>query len=117
MSKIKFFAGEIPSASVRLAIGVPRTAVTSFAPLLFGKQFPAVVFFRQACARRVGLVEGSVRLNQVIAPIAKQMCRAEPAKAFSHCRAGNPIVIQLAPEAHNWSSVDMWAQGGLGVRA
>ena len=25
-----------------------------------------------------------MRLNQVIAPIAKQMCRAELAKAFSH---------------------------------
>jgi len=29
-------------------------------------------------------VEGSVRLNQVIAPIAKRMCRAEPMKGFIH---------------------------------
>jgi len=29
-------------------------------------------------------VEGSVKLNQVITMIAKQMCRAELAKAFSH---------------------------------
>jgi hypothetical protein len=29
-------------------------------------------------------VEGSIRFNQVIAPIAKQMWRAELAKEFSH---------------------------------
>jgi len=44
----------------------------------------AAVFIRLAWARRVGVVEGSVRLNQVIAPIAKRMCRAEPMKGFIH---------------------------------
>jgi hypothetical protein len=46
----------------------------------FEKQFPAVVFFHQTCARGVGLGESSVGLNQVIAPIAKQMCRARTAR-------------------------------------
>ena len=39
--------------------------------------------------------------NQVIALIAKQMCRTEPAKAFSRCSAGNSILVQLGPGAHN----------------
>lgn len=29
-------------------------------------------------------MEASVRLNQLIARMAKQMCRVEPAKAFRH---------------------------------
>ena len=84
MTKIRFFGGEMPNASIRLAIGVPRDTETSFAPLLFGKTISSGCVFRQACARGVGLVEGSVKLNQVIAAIAKQMCRAELAKASSH---------------------------------
>jgi hypothetical protein len=33
---------------------------------------------------RSRLAEGSVRLNQVVARIAKQLCLADAAKAFSH---------------------------------
>src|SRR5215472_14351269 len=37
MSKIRFFGAEIPSASMRLTIGLPGDAVTRFAVFLFGK--------------------------------------------------------------------------------
>jgi len=57
-------------------------------------------FVRHARVESV-FVEGPMRLNQVIARIAKQMCGAESAKAFSPCRAGNSILVQLGPGARN----------------
>jgi hypothetical protein len=41
-------------------------------------------------------MEASVRLNQVTASMAKQMCRVEPVKAFSHwLPPGGDITWQL----------------------
>jgi hypothetical protein len=88
MSKLWFFAAKpqrLNKASPSACHATPQQVLRHS---YLEKQFPAVVFFRQACARGVGLVESSVKLNQVTAPIAKQMCRAEPAKIHAelHCQ-------------------------------
>src|SRR5438046_10711240 len=101
MSKIRFFGDEIPSNSIRLAIGAPGDAATSFARFLFGKTISCGCIFSsgmcvwsRSCGR-VGQIESGHRAD------SKTNVSRRTGESIQPLQSWYSILVQIGPGAQN----------------